>query len=169
MPHAQRKDEFDRATRLVVSCIGFGLHAPQRKTPEHMAQRILVVDDDRDTREILTLLFSSRGYVVDTAADGAQGLALARSGQAPCAILLDLMMPVMDGESFRRAQLDDARLRHVPVVCISGRYDVERTSAALRFHGWFSKPLPFQHLLSAVESICPPGGGCAMTAQPDPA
>jgi CheY-like chemotaxis protein len=121
--------------------------------------RILVVDDDHDTREILSLLFRMRGYTVDTAADGEQALRVAR-GEPPCAILLDLMMPVMDGESFRRAQLADARLRAIPVVCISGRHDIERTSEALKFSGWFNKPLPFQHLVSTVESLCAQGQSC---------
>ena len=125
-----------------------------------MAKRILVVDDDPDTREILTLLFATRGYVVDTASDGAQALQVARV-QPPCAILLDLMMPVMDGEAFRRAQLADARLSDIPVVCISGRHDLGATSEALHFSGWFAKPLAFQRLLSAVESLCQPGGACA--------
>src|SRR5690348_9563693 len=98
-----------------------------------MAQRILVVDDDVDTREILTLLFTTRGYIVDTAADGAQALRAARRGPPPCVILLDLMMPVMDGETFRRAQLADAQLQDIPVLCISGRHDIEQTSAALGF------------------------------------
>jgi DNA-binding response OmpR family regulator len=118
-----------------------------------MAKRILVVDDDTDTREILSLLFRMRGYAVDTAADGEQALRVAR-GEPPCAILLDLMMPVMDGESFRRAQLADAQLRTIPVVCISGRHDIERTSEVLQFSGWFNKPLPFQRLVTTVESLC---------------
>lgn len=134
-----------------------------------MAQRILVVDDDVDTREILTLLFSTRGYAVDTAADGAQALQLARRDPPPCAILLDLMMPVMDGESFRQAQLADAALQHIPVVCISGRHDVERASTSLGFVGWFNKPLPFQHLVSTVEALCPPGQACGAPVRRDQA
>ena len=121
-----------------------------------MAQRILVVDDDVDTRDILSLLFSTHGYLVDTASDGEQALRVARSGPLPCAILLDLMMPVMDGVSFRQAQLADAQLQRIPVLCISGRHDIERTSRALGFSGWFNKPLPFQHLLSTVDSLCGP-------------
>ena len=128
-----------------------------------MAKRILVVDDDLDTREILSLLFRMRGYTVDTAADGEQALRVAR-GEPPCAILLDLMMPVMDGEGFRRAQLADARLRDIPVVCISGRHDVERTSEVLHFSGWFNKPLAFQHLVSTIESLCEAGQQCQPAA-----
>ena len=124
-----------------------------------MTKRILVVDDDIDTREILSLLFRMRGYTVDTAADGAQALRVAR-GEPPCAILLDLMMPVMDGEGFRRAQLADAALRDIPVVCISGRHDIERTSEVLQFSGWFNKPLPFQDLVSTVQSLCEASAQC---------
>src|SRR4051794_5659897 len=71
----------------------------------HMSRhRVLVIDDDRDTRTILEMTLSFAGYEVSLAGDGYQGLQLARRDR-PDVILLDLAMPVLDGFEFREQQL----------------------------------------------------------------
>ena len=80
-----------------------------------LQRRILVVDDDPDTRNLLQLVLELEGYAVDTAANGLDALQRARQVR-PDVIVLDLMMPLMDGCGFRVAQLKDPRLAAVPVV-----------------------------------------------------
>ena len=77
------------------------------------SRRVLVVDDDRDIRELLVELLGGEGYLVSSAADGRQALWEAHAHR-PDVILLDLMMPVMDGYQFRAAQLDDPDLARGP-------------------------------------------------------
>ncbi|HET9594287.1 MAG TPA: response regulator transcription factor [Anaeromyxobacteraceae bacterium] len=83
-----------------------------------MAPRILVVEDDADIRQVMAEALESQGYEVALAPDGAVALRLAREDR-PDLILLDLMMPRMDGWSFRRAQLADEALADIPVVVVS--------------------------------------------------
>ncbi len=81
--------------------------------------RILIVDDDPDIRETLALLLEAEGHDVVCAAHGAEALQLLRGGVRPCVILLDLMMPVMDGFQFRAQQAQDASISAFPVVAIT--------------------------------------------------
>lgn len=85
-------------------------------SPNHM---ILVVEDDPDVRSALAELLSGEGYEVATTADGGEALDTLRAGLQPSVILLDLMMPNVDGWDFRRAQLDDPKLAMVPVVLLT--------------------------------------------------
>ena len=78
-----------------------------------MAERdatILVVEDDHDIQSALASILREEGLHVATASDGAEALALLRQGLRPAVILLDLMMPVMNGAEFRAAQLQDPEL-----------------------------------------------------------
>ncbi len=80
---------------------------------------ILVVEDDPDVRSALAELLSGEGYDVAVTADGGEALETLRAGLLPSVILLDLMMPNVDGWDFRRAQLDDPKLAAVPVVLLT--------------------------------------------------
>lgn len=80
---------------------------------------IMVVDDDPDIRETLCLLLEAEGHVVVCSANGEEALEQLRQGVRPCLILLDLMMPVMDGFQFRTEQQSDAALAPIPVVAIT--------------------------------------------------
>ena len=77
---------------------------------------------------MMVTLLDLKGYPVVTAANGAEALLVARQ-QRPGLILLDLIMPVMDGLQFRAAQLADAALSSITVVCVSGRYNAWKDRA----------------------------------------
>ncbi|HXT99309.1 MAG TPA: response regulator [Polyangia bacterium] len=77
------------------------------------------MEDDPDVRRALTELLASEGYDVAATADGGEALKTLRGGLRPAVILLDLMMPNCDGWDFRRAQLEDPVLAHVPVVLVT--------------------------------------------------
>ena len=82
-------------------------------------KRILVVEDDADVREAIVSGLEHAGFEVVAAADGKMALDLLRHGIVPRAIILDLMMPVMDGWEFRRHQLADPTLAAIPVIVLS--------------------------------------------------
>lgn len=94
---------------------------------------ILLVEDDTDLREALAEFLADEGFgPVDTAANGAEALRKLHDGPPPGVILLDLMMPVMDGWAFRRAQLADSQLAPIPVVVLSAADSLPDVSASLR-------------------------------------
>lgn len=80
---------------------------------------VLVVDDDDDLRATIRELLVDEGYAVEEAGDGAQALARLRGPGRAALVLLDLMMPVMDGLEFRAAQRADPSLGTVPVVLMT--------------------------------------------------
>lgn len=93
---------------------------------------MLIVDDDNDVREVLGFMLSTAGFNVETAADGREGLAKLRAAR-PRVVVLDLTMPEMDGQMFRRAQLadDDEAVRAIPVVCYSAAPDLKAVAESL--------------------------------------
>src|SRR5262245_34872901 len=95
------------------------------------SSRVLIVDDDYDIRATLHEILSDEGYDVASSANGFEALQALRSGTAPCLILLDLMMPVMDGWQFRAQQLSDPTLASIPVVVLSADAGVAQKSRAL--------------------------------------
>ncbi len=113
---------------------------------------VLLVEDDADIRASVTDILRETGVEVVGAADGDDALRYLRSAaEPPRLILLDLMMPVMDGWSFRAAQLADERLAKSPVVILSAATDVRRHAAQLRVDDFLVKPLDVPTLLDAVE------------------
>jgi CheY-like chemotaxis protein len=118
-----------------------------------VASRVLVVEDHLDLREMLAVMLESEGYAVDVASNGAEAFERLQSA-CPSVILLDLMMPVMTGDEFRRRQLADARYAHVPVICMTAAHDGKARAARLRVDKFFQKPVDFEELLTAVRSHC---------------
>jgi CheY-like chemotaxis protein len=80
---------------------------------------VLVIEDDDNARHMLQCLLGLHSLTVRLARNGHEGLVAARDTPAPCAILLDLMMPVMDGWEFRRRQRADALIANIPVIVTS--------------------------------------------------
>ena len=88
-----------------------------------------------------------------TASNGRHAL-LRLNETHPALILLDLMMPVMDGVEFRRQQRAQPRLRDIPVICLSARHDARETAADLDFAGFLSKPFDLESVVAAVRQLC---------------
>jgi len=89
-----------------------------------------------------------------TAKHGREALDYLRGFAAPCLILLDLRMPVMDGWTLRRELLADPLLATIPVVAVSAAHPVERARWPLPFTAYFEKPLDFAALLRVVQQYC---------------
>jgi CheY-like chemotaxis protein len=113
---------------------------------------ILVVDDDEDIRYALGDTLEAEGYRVVLAEDGRDALDKLRGLPAPpCMILLDLMMPNMDGLQFRAAQQGDPKLSGIPVVILSADSQVKQKAAALGVAACMAKPVRIADLLTMIE------------------
>src|SRR5690242_7123757 len=89
------------------------------------SRTLLVVEDDADVREALIEVLADHGYFALAAANGREALEILRAeGPRPSVILLDIMMPVMDGQQFRAAQLEDPELAAIPVIVLSAHAKV---------------------------------------------
>jgi CheY-like chemotaxis protein len=97
-------------------------------------------------------MLTHEGYEVTTAANGAEALA-AMGREMPCLVLLDIMMPVMDGWQFRRHQLANAEMANVPVLCLTAVYDPDRVAQELKIR-CLPKPVKFDQLLKEVAAVC---------------
>ena len=110
------------------------------------AASILVVDDDRDVRDIISAVLETEGYDVRCAENGAQALAIMH-GPKPRAIVLDLMMPVMSGWELLEAVQMDEDLAPIPVLVVS----------AVRAPAGFahlSKPVSLDELVTMLDRVC---------------
>ena len=113
---------------------------------------VFVVEDDVDTRDMLGRFLELEGFHVELASNGRQALDRLNSGIHPCIILLDLMMPVMDGWQFRRQQVLDQSLASIPVIVVSAAgkdriADIDATA-------YLSKPVDLEQLLDRVTRHC---------------
>ncbi len=123
--------------------------------PIASSPRILLVEDDLDIRETLAEVFVDEGYEVSTAANGQEALdhLLKIGTPMPEVILLDLMMPVMDGWQFHAAQQNYEALARIPVIVLSADGMPQR-GRSINAVGWFRKPLNAARLLEVVEGVC---------------
>jgi CheY-like chemotaxis protein len=122
------------------------------------SHRIFVVEDEEMIRESIVEFLGEQGYDVVGAADGREALnKLDVSDPRPCLILLDLMMPVMDGRSFREQQLRIPALAQIPIVVFSAYQDVAKTAVAMHAVGHLAKPLKLTDLLRTVRRHCTNG------------
>ena len=116
--------------------------------------KLLIVDDEREIRESLEEFFQDEGFVVTTAANGAEALARLNEADAPCVVLLDLLMPVLSGNEVYQAMQKEPRLTQIPVIVMTS--DPSRAPSGLPI---VKKPMNLARLLSTVRARCP--GGCA--------
>ena len=115
---------------------------------------VLIVEDDRDTREMLGRFLELEGFEVQTAANGELALeVLHQDDERPSVIILDLMMPVMNGWQFRLAQQSDPDLSQIPVVVVTAA-GVREDIPAINADGWLSKPVDFDRLLATIAPLC---------------
>ena len=116
---------------------------------------VLLVDDDPAIRSAVKEFLHEQGFTVIPATNGADALNTLRTGLRPDVILLDILMPVMDGWDFRAAQLADASLRTIPVIVISASGFAPDTIR--QQHNTFSvvsKPLDLDPFLKTVRQAC---------------
>jgi CheY-like chemotaxis protein len=120
-----------------------------------MAKTILVVEDDHDVRDSLSLLLEMEGYHVAVANHGRDALNfLENEQQPPCLILLDLMMPVMDGFEFRQRQREHPAFASIPVVVMSAAGSMHEKLPGLAAEAYIKKPMDFSDVADAVERYC---------------
>lgn len=114
---------------------------------------VMVVDDDDDVRESVSLLLSDEGYDVVTAPNGAVALHELHEGVLPSLIVLDLMMPVMSGWEFRDRQLHDEQICSIPVIVLTAAGEPLGNLGGARV---LSKAAGARVLLAAVERAVAP-------------
>ncbi len=116
--------------------------------------RVLVIDDERDIAHVMRLLLEQRGHEVFVAEDGSRGLALAQR-QTPDVILLDLMMPVMDGFAALQSVKADPRTLDIPVVIITAMQpeQVEQRCYSMGARAYVRKPFDVGILVGTVEDL----------------
>lgn len=115
-----------------------------------MAKRILVVEDDTSIRELLVELLESEGYAVASAVNGLEGLKYLQSEVNPDLILIDLMMPVMDGYSFRTEQLKNTTWSKIPTVVMSAEANAKEKMKNFSITAFLSKPVELDTILKTV-------------------
>ncbi len=116
---------------------------------------VLVVEDEADIREGVTELLANIGYDTVAVCNGREALKHLRSGDhLPSVILLDMMMPVMDGLSFRWEQLADASLRDIPVIIVSASGHCHESAIELNTAGVLKKPCKPDALLDMLMRVC---------------
>lgn len=127
--------------------------------PQTPLKRILLVEDDADIQEAMHELLIEEGFEVRTANNGAEALeTLSTATFAPELILLDLMMPIMDGHRFREQQLKNTLWAKIPVVVISADRNAKEKSMQMRVAGFLAKPVNLDDLLATLSAL---GAGTA--------
>jgi CheY-like chemotaxis protein len=115
-------------------------------------KRILIVEDDISIRELLVEIFEYEGYVVDSGTNGSEGLkALQRV--IPDLILMDILMPVMDGFAFRQEQLKTPEWGNIPLLAMSAQDQELKRLEAYGIKHFINKPLELDHLLKQVKLL----------------
>jgi CheY-like chemotaxis protein len=120
---------------------------------EHPSSRpkLLVVEDDVELRQNLSELLQYAGFLVETVENGREALDYLGRCPAPCVVLLDLMMPVMNGWEFREAQLKDSRIAEIPVVILTADGRAELKARTLGAADYLRKPIEVERLLGMLE------------------
>jgi CheY-like chemotaxis protein len=123
---------------------------------------VLVVEDDEDIRADLTAILRVKGFSVDEAANGKEALSRLRAGERPGLVVLDLMMPVMNGWELRAVMRSDTSLSQIPVVVVSGKGRIAPDEeATLAPAAVLVKPFELHELLDLVGRYCTPGQAAA--------
>jgi CheY-like chemotaxis protein len=112
---------------------------------------ILIVDDDEDIRDVIALILQTRGYRTVAACDGQDALDHLQRNGPPSLVLLDLMMPRLNGEGFAAEMRSRPETRDVPIVVLSGDTAGPKTAAAMRATGYLAKPVELATLLATIE------------------
>jgi two-component system, chemotaxis family, chemotaxis protein CheY len=114
---------------------------------------VLIIDDDQDLRDSIGDLLRQRGYTVQTAEDGQTALATMARNRTPCVVLLDLVMPGMDGWTFLTVVQADPQTSRIPIVIASAH---AATHAPAGTAGILRKPFDIDELFAVVARHCGP-------------
>ena len=125
---------------------------------------ILVVDDQSESSDAVGLLLEQQGLKVRVAHDGEEALDALHRGLRPCLVVVDLMMPKMDGWEFRQRQLSDPQFATIPVVMMSGYPNAQKAAGTLGVRTILKKPLDPSRLLALVHRHCRQHAGAGSTA-----
>ena len=131
--------------------------SPRSPTPVEEApprNRILVVDDDPPVRRMFQRILEYGRFDVVTAGSGAEGIEILQRDPAIGLVLLDLMMPGMDGWRFRHAQRSDPRIAGIPTIIVTACDTPPAVRAELQAADYLTKPVPMARLLAAVSAFC---------------
>jgi CheY-like chemotaxis protein len=124
--------------------------------PQRGPGRVLVIDDDGALRVLIARQLELAGFDVVSAASGPEGLEILRADPSIRLLLLDLMMPGMDGWGVRNAHLADPQLARVPTVIMTGAPLNALVHEQLRAADYLLKPVGREHLVSVVSNYCEP-------------
>ncbi len=112
--------------------------------------KLLLVEDDRDLREALCQLLKDSGYDVVCAENGREALDYLADAPPPCLVLLDLMMPIMNGWEFRAEQRKNTSISGIPVVVVTADGRADLKALALGADDYLRKPIDIERLLDVV-------------------
>jgi CheY-like chemotaxis protein len=118
-----------------------------------VAKNVLIVEDDPDVAAALAEVLEAAGFCPVVASNGREALDRLKQHAWPSVILLDMMMPVMDGWAFRREQERMSGAAAIPIVVLTADGGAREKAAALRAHGHLSKPVSIDALLREVERV----------------
>jgi CheY-like chemotaxis protein len=119
------------------------------------AHRVLIVDDNGSTRDSLIMLLREEHFDAEGVENGREALRVLREGYDACLIVLDLMMPVMDGWAFRVEQRQDPRIADIPVIILTASLNPAQEAARLGAVAGLQKPLGVLKLMDLVGEYCP--------------
>lgn len=115
-----------------------------------MSKNILIIEDDASIRELLVELLESEGYHVAQAINGLEGVHYLQSQPKPDLILMDLMMPVMDGYGFLTEQMKNSKWSSIPVVVMSAEASAKEKLKPYTVTAFLAKPVELEAILDAV-------------------
>jgi CheY-like chemotaxis protein len=117
-------------------------------------KKVLLVEDDQDTRDVVRLMLEHAGYPVVTASNGEEALTYLKNNEHPCLILLDMVMPLMNGRQLLAALRRSDTLAPLPVVVVSATPEDMLENGVRASQGFVRKPIDFDVLLKFVSKYC---------------
>jgi CheY-like chemotaxis protein len=130
-----------------------------------MKKRVLLAEDDADTRFLLSLVLAEQGYDVAAVRDGVEALALAEQ-DAPDLVVMDQMMPRMTGSDCATLMRAHPRLGRVPVVMVTAAAGLVQGAEQLPVDAVVEKPVELDGFVRTVRALCPPGAERRVAKQP---
>lgn len=118
---------------------------------KHNGHSILIVEDDEDIRNALTDLLQDEGYHTEAAVNGKDALIKLGEIRTPCLVLLDMMMPIMNGRQFLDEVMKDSKLAPIPVLIVSAIADKTNIEGSI---GFLKKPIDIDVVLNVVSQYC---------------